>query len=79
MDPIGQFIPKFYNARKKRIVISVCSSKGKVERMRGGVIRSAEMRNKVFRRKVEVTMVNFVSFFYFLELVIQRAQDDCNN
>ena len=44
MNPIGQFIPKFYSARKK-IVISVCSSKGKRERMRGGVIRSAEMRN----------------------------------
>ena len=45
MNPIGQFIPKFYSARKKRIVISVCSSKGKVERMRGGEIRSAEMWN----------------------------------
>ena len=47
---------------KKRIVISVCSSKGKGERMRGlrRVIRSTEMRNKVSRRKVEVTMVNFV-------------------
>ena len=39
MNPIGQLIPKFYSAMEKRIVISVCSSKGKEERMRRGVIR----------------------------------------
>ena len=35
MYPIRQFIPKFYSVREKRIVISSCSCKGKVERMRG--------------------------------------------